>query len=52
MRQMRHYKERLSHLVFLGGMVLCGGVKYPYIFLRWAVRTGVERLLAEERPGA
>jgi hypothetical protein len=42
----------LSHLVFLGGMVLCGGVKYPYIFLRWAARVGVERLLAEERPGA
>jgi hypothetical protein len=36
----------LSHLVFLAGMVFCGGVKYPYIFLRWAVRAWVERLLA------
>jgi hypothetical protein len=41
----------LSHLVFLGGMVLCGGVKYPYIFLRWAVRVGVERLLAGSAEG-
>ena len=35
----------LSHLCFLAGMAL-SGEKYMRIFLRWAVRVGVERLLA------
>jgi hypothetical protein len=34
-----------SHLCFLTGMAL-SGEKYMRIFLRWAVRVGVERLLA------
>ena len=34
-----------SHLCFIAGMYFCGGVKYPFIFLRWAVRVGVEKLL-------
>jgi hypothetical protein len=37
-----------SHVCFLTGMYFCGGVKYPYIFLRWAVRRGVEKLLGPE----
>lgn len=35
----------LSHLVFLAGMVLAGG-EYSWIFLRWATRVAVEKLLA------
>ncbi len=35
----------LSHLVFLLGMVLAGG-EYSWIFLRWATRVAVEKLLA------
>ncbi len=34
----------LSHLVFLLGMVLAGG-EYSWIFLRWATRVAVEKLL-------
>jgi hypothetical protein len=37
----------LSHLCFIAGMWFSGGVKYPYIFMRWCTRVGVERLLAE-----
>jgi len=44
----------LSHLCFIAGMALSGGVKYPYIFFRWCTRVGVEKLLATgteaERP--
>lgn len=35
----------LSHLVFLAGMAL-SGEKYLRLFLKWATRKGVERLLA------
>jgi hypothetical protein len=35
-----------SHVCFIAGMALSGGVKYPYIFLRWCIRMGVEKLLA------
>lgn len=35
----------LSHLVFLLGMYLAGGV-YSLIFLRWCTRVVMERLLA------
>ncbi|HIE54747.1 MAG TPA: hypothetical protein EYP90_06150 [Chromatiaceae bacterium] len=34
----------LSHLVFLAGMVLAGA-EYTWIFLRWATRVTVEKLL-------
>lgn len=34
----------LSHLVFLAGMVLAGA-EYSWIFLRWATRIAVEKLL-------
>jgi hypothetical protein len=34
-----------SHLCFLAGMAL-SGAKYSHIFLRWAARVGVEKLLS------
>ncbi len=34
----------LSHLCFIAGMAL-SGAEYSVIFLRWAARVGVERLL-------
>jgi hypothetical protein len=37
----------LSHLCFIAGMVL-SGAKYSHIWLRWAARVGVEKLLAAE----
>lgn len=39
----------LSHLCFIAGMLL-SGEKYTRLFLRWAARVGVEKLLAENRP--
>lgn len=39
----------LSHLVFLGGMALAGAT-YTRIFLRWAVRKGVEFLARDGLP--
>ena len=38
----------LSHLVFLFGMYLAG-VRYTKIFLRWATRVTVEKLLRNSR---
>jgi len=37
----------LSHAVFLAGMYLCGA-KYSAIFLRWATRVAVEKLLKKQ----
>ena len=43
----------LSHLCFIAGMTLCGE-KYSRIFVRWATRCGVEKLLSfgvkDQRP--
>jgi len=36
----------LSHLVFLAGMFLAGA-EYSWIFLRWATRVAVEKLLSK-----
>jgi len=38
----------LSHLVFLIGMYL-SGAKYSKIFLRWATRVAVEKLMSRHR---
>lgn len=38
----------LSHLVFMAGMYL-SGAKYSAIFLRWATRVSVEKLLKNRR---
>ena len=37
----------LSHLCFMGGMLL-SGEKYTRILLRWAARVGIEKLLAKD----
>ncbi len=37
----------LSHLVFIAGMYL-SGAKYSAIFLRWATRVAVEKLLTKQ----
>jgi len=43
----------LSHVCFITGMTLCGE-KYSRIFIRWATRCGVEKLLSfglkDQRP--
>jgi hypothetical protein len=43
----------MSHLCFIAGMTLCGE-KYSRIFIRWATRCGVEKLLSfgfkDQRP--
>ena len=40
----------LSHLCFIAGMLL-SGKQYTWVFLRWATRVGVEKLLAEDGVG-
>ena len=37
----------LSHLVFMAGMYLAGA-KYSAIFLRWATRVAIEKLLKKQ----
>jgi hypothetical protein len=37
----------ISHLVFIAGAYLAGA-KYTYVFLRWATRKALERILGED----
>lgn len=41
----------LSHLCFIAGMALAGA-EFSVVFLRWAARAGVEKLLGQDGRGA